>query len=397
MGNRRKITRLEEIPSRPVTIGGMEWNLTGTWRYLTPTPRDKMPPCRERCPAGVPIPQFVDAVKRGDMDEALRIILQENPLPGVTGRLCYHPCQTRCIRKELDRTIPISHLERFAADRGATLLSKPGSDGGAQVAIMGAGPLGLSCGYFLGRSGFDVTVYDPREQAGGLLLDELSGRLSLKALEREIHRLVETSGIRLKLNYRLNPMDGEAIWEGKDGVIIDPTAHSKGSPFQEWIELLGASQRPKKKKNLLFQDEDSPFQMTRPSQVAHAIGEGKRLAERVRGIFRGGEEKIEERGKSIVSVGKEDMRLDFFERAVRGSSPKRDVALQKRKAQSEAERCLSCGTCNGCKVCIRYCPDASIGLEPNKNRIVVDLDHCKGCGICAYECPRHVITMESDV
>ncbi len=60
----------------------------------------------------------------------------------------------------------------------------------------------------------------------------------------------------------------------------------------------------------------------------------------------------------------------------------------------EAERCLSCGTCNLCLQCVSYCPDASIRPDGEKDAVAVDLDHCKGCGICAYECPRGVITME---
>ena len=63
-------------------------------------------------------------------------------------------------------------------------------------------------------------------------------------------------------------------------------------------------------------------------------------------------------------------------------------------ARYEAERCLSCGTCNLCQKCALYCPDVSVGYNPESHRMVVDAEHCKGCGICAFECPRGVITME---
>ena len=64
------------------------------------------------------------------------------------------------------------------------------------------------------------------------------------------------------------------------------------------------------------------------------------------------------------------------------------------RALQEAERCLSCGTCNMCLQCVSFCPDASIRLDEDEASVRVDLDHCKGCGICAYECPRGIITME---
>ncbi len=73
---------------------------------------------------------------------------------------------------------------------------------------------------------------------------------------------------------------------------------------------------------------------------------------------------------------------------------KQEGTWDRERALQEAERCLSCGTCNLCLQCVSFCPDASIRLDEDETAVVVDLDHCKGCGICAYECPRGVITME---
>ncbi len=91
----------------PLTVEDMTWNKTGTWRLLTPKVQGKMSPCRAACPIGQPIANIMSAVSEGDWNRALQMLLEINPLPGVTGRLCYHPCQAKCLRKELDRPVSI--------------------------------------------------------------------------------------------------------------------------------------------------------------------------------------------------------------------------------------------------------------------------------------------------
>ncbi|MFH1058269.1 MAG: hypothetical protein V1797_06245, partial [Pseudomonadota bacterium] len=112
------ITRVEDLPPVPCTLGGMDWNPTGLWRYLTPTPQDKAAPCAAACPADNPIPQLMALWAAGQAGAALDLLLATNPLPGVTGRLCFHPCQPACLRRKVDRGLPIQGLERWAADQG---------------------------------------------------------------------------------------------------------------------------------------------------------------------------------------------------------------------------------------------------------------------------------------
>ena len=107
----------------PSTIGTMAWNQTGDWRFLTPVVANKPAPCRRNCPAGIPIPDYLSAINRGDVQTGLALLLAYNPLPGLTGRLCYHPCQTNCTRKKIDRAISIREIERFMAELGTEVKS----------------------------------------------------------------------------------------------------------------------------------------------------------------------------------------------------------------------------------------------------------------------------------
>ena len=92
----------------------------------------------------------------------------------------------------------------------------------------------------------------------------------------------------------------------------------------------------------------------------------------------------------------EDIRIEHFPPSdPAGGAKAKQGTWEWEQVLQEAERCLSCGTCNRCLQCVLFCPDASIRLDENETAVTVDLDHCKGCGICAYECPRGVITMET--
>ena len=107
-----------QLPVMPLTIEDITWNKTGTWRLLTPVQQDKLAPCRAACPLGQPVPQMIHQLAEGDPAAGLALLMAYNPMPGVTGRLCYHPCQAKCLRKEIDQGIAIQRLEKSASDDG---------------------------------------------------------------------------------------------------------------------------------------------------------------------------------------------------------------------------------------------------------------------------------------
>ena len=135
-----------------------------------PAGREELPPCTVACPAGVNIRRYMHMLKLRMIDEAAAILRESLPIPAVTGRVCPHPCESECARKEVDQAVNINGVERFLGDywlhekaqRVRTIYS-------GRVAIIGSGPAGLSCAYFLCRMGYPVTVFESEEVLGGML------------------------------------------------------------------------------------------------------------------------------------------------------------------------------------------------------------------------------------
>lgn len=373
---KRKIESVKDLPVLPLTVEDMTWNKTGTWRLLTPKVQGKISPCRAACPIGQPIANVIRAVSEGDWNSALRMLLEVNPLPGVTGRLCYHPCQAKCLRKELDRPIPVQELERLVADSETIPEVLRKAPTGRKVAVCGAGPAGLTAAYHLALQGCEVTLLDPGHQPGGFLKDAKSEKLPAEVLAREINRLVVISGVQL----RLNAVDFNS--DEFDLTIVDRTSYQPGSEEARAVDALahGGGRRL----NIETQKGDIG---SKPVQVAHAVALGRRIASEARQQLNLGADETKEGSAEVVS--KEDMKFRCFT-----DSSAADVLAPGEGAVDEAKRCMSCGTCNLCQSCVLACPDSSCRLDEKEGKIVIDLYHCKGCGICAYECPRSVLVME---
>ncbi|NLY43431.1 MAG: FAD-dependent oxidoreductase [Clostridiaceae bacterium] len=148
-------------------------------------------PCENACPAGVNVPGYIALIAAGRMKDAYDLIRRENPFPSVCGRVCTHPCESKCRRAQLDEPIAIADLKRYVADYVLSN-NEPFTDlifakKGKSVGIIGAGPSGLTCGYYLARLGYDVTIYEAQPVAGGILAFGIPEyRLPSEVLQREI-------------------------------------------------------------------------------------------------------------------------------------------------------------------------------------------------------------------
>ncbi|MDP2195610.1 MAG: NAD(P)-binding protein, partial [Rhodocyclaceae bacterium] len=147
-------------------------NRTGSWRTLRPEYIDRLPPCNAACPAGENIQDWLFHAESGKYEKAWRSLVQNNPLPAIMGRVCYHPCEGACNREQVDSAVGINSVERFLGDEAnkqGWQFSPPAAATGRRVLVVGSGPAGLSAAYHLTRMGHKAVIYDAGPLAGGML------------------------------------------------------------------------------------------------------------------------------------------------------------------------------------------------------------------------------------
>ncbi len=194
------------IQSKPfaisLNVGSSLLNKTGTWRTARPVYLDRLPPCNHACPAGENVQAWLGYAEEGNYEAAWRQIMEDNPLPSVMGRVCYHSCEDVCNRTELDEAVGINAVERFLGDMAIKYDWKiePGKPTGKSVMIIGAGPAGLSAAYHLKRFGHDVTIFESMPMAGGTVRYGIPKyRMPREQLRAEINR-IEAMGVTIKVN-----------------------------------------------------------------------------------------------------------------------------------------------------------------------------------------------------
>ena len=199
-------------------------NKTGSWRFFHPKYEEKTAPCSAACPVGQDIPRIEMLASRGQLKDAWQTILDENPLPAVCGRVCFHPCESACNRDSMDDPISIHHLERFLGDAAITGKIKadldPRPSTGKKVAIIGTGPAGLAAAYFVARLGYGCDVFEAASEPGGLLRWGIPAyRLPRDILEHEIAR-IENAGVRIHCKFSVNGRLLENLKKDYDGLFV---------------------------------------------------------------------------------------------------------------------------------------------------------------------------------
>ncbi len=201
-------------------------NRTGTWRTERPVYVDRLPPCNSACPAGENIQGWLAHAESGDYEAAWRVLTQDNPLPAVMGRVCYHPCETSCNRAQLDSAVGINSVERFLGDEALKrgwVFDKPAQKTGKRVLIVGAGPSGLSAAYHLARAGHEVVMRDAGPYAGGMMRFGIPKyRLPRVVLDGEVKRILNL-GVKLELNSKVS--DIREAMRGFDAAFLAVGAH----------------------------------------------------------------------------------------------------------------------------------------------------------------------------
>ncbi len=260
------------------------------------------PPCVQTCPAGINIQGFVALIKVGKYQEALNLILETMPLPGTLGRICPAPCEAQCRRQEVDAPLAICQLKRFAADQVdwstlpvPAIEKKPETE---KVAIIGAGPAGLSAAYFLAKKGYHPTIFERAPFAGGMLRAGIPDyRLPPAILEQEIG-YIKRLGVDIQLSVSI----------GKDR----PVAGLFGEGFKAVYLAVGAQSSMK----LKIENEDA-------EGVLHGVDYLGLLNCR----------QPVETGKKVAVVGGGDVAIDSAREALRQGAS--EVKILYRRSNSE--------------------------------------------------------------
>ena len=199
----------------PTEKDGQRLFPTGNFRFYRPVYRDKTPPCNHACPTGEQIQKYLDHVKHDRYLDGYLTITEDNPMPSVTGRVCYHPCETACNRAAHDEPIGIRGVERFLGDFGLKLADNPIKRdlpplNGKTVAIVGSGPGGLGCAYHLRRKGYASVIFEALDRPGGMLRAGIPAwHLPEEILDAEIAKLLDLGGIEIRCGVRVGAADGE--------------------------------------------------------------------------------------------------------------------------------------------------------------------------------------------
>jgi NADPH-dependent glutamate synthase beta subunit-like oxidoreductase len=166
--------------------------------------REENSPCSSACPGGVEIPVYLDKIREGDLAGAARTLLNANPMPSITGRVCPHFCEQVCNRGDFDESVSVRDIERFLGDyilENAKEIIKPSkNDTGKTVAIVGSGPAGLTAAYYLRMAGHRVTVFERMEAAGGMLAYVIPAYRLPKDVVQKLVKTLENIGVEFKFN-----------------------------------------------------------------------------------------------------------------------------------------------------------------------------------------------------
>ena len=187
-------------------------------------------PCENSCPLHMRIPQFLELTKHGRIAEAAELIWLDNPLPGSTGRICQHPCESQCRRNTVDASVNMREVHRFISDQvfdgpllgeiKARLAAHRMAPTGKKIAIVGAGPSGLAAAFYLAMLGHDVTIFEAREEAGGMLLYSLPQyRLPKKMLRQELD-VIESIGVKFRFNQKLGAGVSLDVLEAENDAVF---------------------------------------------------------------------------------------------------------------------------------------------------------------------------------
>ncbi len=325
-----------------------------SWRsWLGERKEDLRAPCQAACPVGTNAGLYVSLIAEGHYNEALSVAAEPNPFPAICGRVCTAPCEDVCRRGEFDEPIAIRDLKRFATDHGMLIRRKvqqPRVTYAERVAIVGAGPTGLSAAYYLARRGYSVTIIDAMPVAGGMMANCL--RMKLEAPDAQGRR-------------RPVPIPGSDIEIVASTVLIaigeapDPSFLPFGTSVQvaPWGGLLINKETLATPAPGVFAAGDVTYG---PRSIIHAAAHGRKAAQCIHAYLRKRSPKdmmempddqfetastLPRDGKITLNLSptvRQEMPLRTASEAARDRSVEFVLGFTEEQARREASRCLRC-------------------------------------------------------
>ncbi len=277
-------------------------------------------PCQHTCPVGINIPRYVAHIAAGEYLEAVETIRERNPFPAICGRICHHPCETRCRRGELDEPVAIRELKRFAADwyfDHTAELPQPEPFPQTQsqrVAVVGAGPTGLSCAYFLAQMGYPITVFEALPVGGGMLSVAIPQfRLPREVIQNEIDYIAKR-GVDIRYNM---PIDVNFTVEDlrKDG--FEAVFIAAGAQRSQRIGIPGELED--------VEDFHYGLRFLRDVRVGKQVRVGRRVA-----VIGGGNVALDA-ARTALRLGAEE--VNIYYRRSRGEMPVTEVEYEEAVAE----------------------------------------------------------------
>jgi NADPH-dependent glutamate synthase beta subunit-like oxidoreductase len=359
-------------------------------------------PCQIACPAHMDIPKMNRLIAAGKLDEALAVVKKDIALPAVLGRICPAPCEGACHRKTVDDPLSICLLKRIVGDDGIREEVRPPQPSGKKVAVIGAGPAGLSAAYYLSLRGVDVTLFDKNEKPGGLLRTEINDDILPKhVLDKEIDLILKT-GVKFQGGANINSEIFEELKQNFDAVVV--ATGTLGAESEKFGLLAGSKGITADKDSYQTSDEKvfAIGNVLRSSRLAvRSVGQGKEVAFSVMQLFNGLEIKGEPRlfnsrfGKLV-----QEEYAEYLKESVEGKRtwPAKGAysGFTKEEAILEAKRCLHCDcrAIDNCKLrdySQEYQADQKrfktserrkISKQLNHGSVVYEPQKCIKCGIC---------------